>query len=1009
MTRVVFRSLVLFVLCLSSALAVFAAPPVVRTINGNPLTVLVGDDTSFQVLNSTIGTLGQIYPGGCTNSVADSGVFAIIGGVLYAPNYGQHTCSTATGGIGLSTPWTPVSISAVSGAGTTTNPFAVTVVADAGTSGVRLTATYTYVNGEPFFRITKVFSATAATAINVYLAADIYLGGSDFGIPYLEPLSHSPGGKECGTGTYTILLIPTTPADHYDALAYFQIWNTLGLRANLSDTVATGCMDNGAGIQWLRNIPAGGSTTITSAVSFGPIPPIVQFNVASASPAQACRGRNGVTVVLTGTGFQSGTTFNFGPGITVTSTTINSATQATVTLNISSTAATGPRNVIGTQSTGGLTATLVNGFTVTICEECGRMLDPRVLCTTDGTGDYLITFTFQNLSTQPVQHLYFGGLPGGVTATPSAVHLSSPVAPSGTVSIGPIRIHGAPPGPLTMTIDLLSPDFAYCCSFDVRFELPQCNCAQVVDETRPSCNATGTAYTYTFAYQNLFHGQISELLITPDSPAGAVFTPSLVPLNPPMNFGEIRPITITVSAAASGQPLCFHITSMTEEDEHCCTIRHCVFLPRCTEIDPTGDTNISDRNGQVTLTSDDGRPGCIFPLAPNTTSFDLTWLPITEALPAASYVEQRYRGTVDGGDEAVIASTRTVVGSVDSELRTSFDALGATQYRYEFLNDGRLVGTQSGVPSNEAPICNGCGGHMPTRDAHFTIFGHLDASEESQPDCFEQGFPCLFAGYTFQDPVALQFRQAATKYFADEVRVFPENGEGEVIDLTAVEFQAQGPHTITFTEISATVDCNGNGLDDFADIAAGTSLDLDRNGIPDECQRPGGALDLSLSTGFDQRRGTLLGGGADDDDWRLLNTGIAGAAKVVTAPPAAWGSALAQSAWISVDASAVSRPSLTTLQFENCFCIAGGASSATLDLDVRADNGATVFLNDAQVGSGGAFNGAPLAVHVTGGVGGNGPFRTGRNCVRVHVQDFGGLTGLDVAGRVRAANGACPD
>ena len=31
-------------------------------------------------------------------------------------------------------------------------------------------------------------------------------------------------------------------------------------------------------------------------------------------------------------------------------------------------------------------------------------------------------------------------------------------------------------------------------------------------------------------------------------------------------------------------------------------------------------------------------------------------------------------------------------------------------------------------------------------------------------------------------------------------------------------------------------DCNGNGIGDAVDIASGTSLDLNGNGIPDECE-----------------------------------------------------------------------------------------------------------------------------------------------------------------------------
>ena len=39
----------------------------------------------------------------------------------------------------------------------------------------------------------------------------------------------------------------------------------------------------------------------------------------------------------------------------------------------------------------------------------------------------------------------------------------------------------------------------------------------------------------------------------------------------------------------------------------------------------------------------------------------------------------------------------------------------------------------------------------------------------------------------------------------------------------------------SFSEVCQIIDCNGNGIDDFQDIANGTSSDCNNNGIPDEC------------------------------------------------------------------------------------------------------------------------------------------------------------------------------
>lgn len=250
------------------------AVPTFRIIAGNPLTVHVGSDGSFQVFNVTVPGQGQIYPGSCT-TLADMGIFADFGGILYAPNFNDHVCGSATGSIGTHTPWTQTSLSAITGTGTAADPFTVVIVLDAGATGIRLTATVTYVNTENFFRISKVFTSTAAASVTmrVFEGADIFLAGSDSGIPFVAPSSNSPGGQVCTGPAYTILFIPITPANAYSATGYSTVWAQIGAGA-LTNSVGTGCIDNGAANQWDRTIAPGATFTINSAASFGTIPGI---------------------------------------------------------------------------------------------------------------------------------------------------------------------------------------------------------------------------------------------------------------------------------------------------------------------------------------------------------------------------------------------------------------------------------------------------------------------------------------------------------------------------------------------------------------------------------------------------------------------------------------------------------------------------------------------------------------------------------------------------------------
>lgn len=252
--------------------------PVIRTISGSPLTIYVADDASFQVLNANVPGSGQFYPSGGTCTPGDAGVFADAGGILYAPNFSMHPCGTATGNLGTFTPWTPVSISAVTGNGTSATPYTVVVVVDAGTTGLRLTMTVTYVNGDGFFRVSNAFSTTgSAVAIDAFIGADIYLANSDSGIPYRDATTGGVGGQNCGTTqTYTIQFIPNTAADAYAANGYSSVWQQIGADA-LGNTVSTGCLDNGAALEWVdRAVNPGAATTINATVQFtgfvGPSP-----------------------------------------------------------------------------------------------------------------------------------------------------------------------------------------------------------------------------------------------------------------------------------------------------------------------------------------------------------------------------------------------------------------------------------------------------------------------------------------------------------------------------------------------------------------------------------------------------------------------------------------------------------------------------------------------------------------------------------------------------------------
>lgn len=249
--------------------ATLGAPATV-TISGSPLTVVIGDDTSAQVYNSNVPGTGQFYPPDCApGETADNGVFTSLGGLVYGPDFDNHPCGTASDSY---TPWTPVSLSAVTGTGTAGDPFTVVIVVDAGATGLRLTETITYVNGADQYDMALAFSNTGQSTLvwDTFTGADIYLADNDSGYGLLQ--GTSAGGRaadsSCVPLQYTIILLTPTPADRWSAEGFGTVWDEISA-GNLSNVIDATCLDNGAAVQWTgRSLAPGAGLTIDSGVSF---------------------------------------------------------------------------------------------------------------------------------------------------------------------------------------------------------------------------------------------------------------------------------------------------------------------------------------------------------------------------------------------------------------------------------------------------------------------------------------------------------------------------------------------------------------------------------------------------------------------------------------------------------------------------------------------------------------------------------------------------------------------
>ena len=287
----------------SSPIALAVGYVTINGVNPSPLSKIhIGEELSFQMYHRAFGSIGQIYPPS-GNKPADMGLFARVGSTLFAPNFAQHG-GTATGALGAYTPWTPVSTSALSGDGSLAAPYRYVVTCDAAATGLRLEMTITYANANDYVLhdLRFVNQSAAPITFDAYIGSDFFLANSDNGIPYRIASSVATGGQDCPSQVYSVLHIPITPADRYTAAGYASVWQQIGA-GDLNNAVSTGCIDNGAALQWKgRTLQAGGSLVIKTATSFGAIPPIATAYVGVNKDLTNATGQtaDGVEILIEG-------------------------------------------------------------------------------------------------------------------------------------------------------------------------------------------------------------------------------------------------------------------------------------------------------------------------------------------------------------------------------------------------------------------------------------------------------------------------------------------------------------------------------------------------------------------------------------------------------------------------------------------------------------------------------------------------------------------------------------
>jgi hypothetical protein len=190
------------------------------------------------------------------------GTLVALGGTLYGPAY-----IPAGGSASPLTAFTPVSQVGPTGTGTAADPYRVVTTVGLGDSGVRLEQTDVYVAGQENYDTTVELhnNGEAAAQAIVYRAGDCYLANSDYGLG-----SHGEDWVACVSESNRVeQWVPLTSGSTFFEADYDQVWSWIGSQRMFPDTCRCAeNIDNGAGLSWTVNVPAGGTARVAHKTAF---------------------------------------------------------------------------------------------------------------------------------------------------------------------------------------------------------------------------------------------------------------------------------------------------------------------------------------------------------------------------------------------------------------------------------------------------------------------------------------------------------------------------------------------------------------------------------------------------------------------------------------------------------------------------------------------------------------------------------------------------------------------
>ncbi len=265
------------------------------------------------------------------------------------------------------------------------------------------------------------------------------------------------------------------------------------------------------------------------------------------------------------------------------------------------------------------------------CPKCFDLVTTTRSCDVDDGGftdSFEWTFIIRNRAAEDVSHLFFVDLPAGVTIEPQHLTFTPAIKTNQPRKIT-VKVNNVTPGTvLDFRITLHDATFAECCAMEVTLEVPECDCAQLRVDSKPTCfnfpPAPIPPWRYRFDLENLTTDPVDYLLLAPVSPADLttplpptdlVIDPNVLMLGSTLGTGDTTgSITVGLSgpAATPGEQVCFLLSTHDATFADCCSIVKCLTIPDCTfgmvDFEELGGSTLT-YSGSALIVSDIGAGG----------------------------------------------------------------------------------------------------------------------------------------------------------------------------------------------------------------------------------------------------------------------------------------------------------------------------------------------------------------------------------------------------------------